>query len=121
MEQQPSNLKTHAIYCLAIAAIIVAGYLWNNYRDGVETRDKEKIAASEAREKIAIEEKAAEKAKGDSIADELMKTEAVLEYQKKNPQIIREKYAKNETNIIALSDDESILLLASRVRKGTTR
>lgn len=77
---------------------------------------EDKIRAEE-RVKILEVEKAGWHSLADSLKTQVAVTEGIVEYQKKNPAIIREKYEKIRSDVNLLTSDSAIGLLSIRLSK----
>lgn len=90
-------------------------YSFNKKRDN-EQIIEDKIRAEE-RIKQYQQESKLQYLISDSISQKNKSLEAIIEYQKKNPKIIIEKYDKIRNNINLLNADESISYLSNQLSK----
>lgn len=98
------------------ACIILSFFLfvkkWNNSeleKDKARAEERIKMYEQSDKEQHRI---------SDSLKANTEALQAVIEYQKKNPQIIREKYEKVRDNIHLLNADQSIGYLTNRLSQA---
>lgn len=106
-------MKVHVIYIAVILGLLLLGFIGKNKYTELE---KEKTR-SEERIKFYEQDAKKQKAVTDSLLVNAASLNAVIEYQKKNPKIIVEKYDKIRSNLNLLNTDEQIEYLANALSK----
>lgn len=111
--------KNRIIICFVIlfAVLLLAGYFLNQYHRNKEANMKEENVRSEERIKLKEAELTRLVPKLDSLKSDISQMNAIIEYQKNNPQIIREKYVEIRNNVVKYNVDDKIKYLTNRLSK----
>lgn len=104
--------KFIGICILIVTAVIVGSVLWSGHKDNQLIQETTKRIDAEERIKSLGREFDARTAEIDSLKQVKIKLEAVVDYQKKNPSIIIQKYEKERAAIDTLSNSKSFELFS---------
>lgn len=107
-----------ALIVLGIIILIFAGFaVFNSYKEGQIKEEVRKRVEAEMKLEQYKNEFAERKIEIDSLDAELKKSLAVIEYQKKYPQIIIKKYETKADSISKLLPNEQYNLFTNNLRK----
>ena len=112
-EKQKNKLITYL--SAAIILLIIVCVFINNYHNNKNKKQEEEKIRSDERIKSLEKEISVLKPQYDSLKSEGVKKEAIIEYQKKNPQIIHEKYVEIRNGVFSLDVDSKISYLSNRL------
>lgn len=111
MKQSPSIREIFVWVAFLVSAYFAFVKKWDN------VQLQEGKIRSEERIKTLEQNATTQAIITDSLESSVKAKEAVIEYQKKNPKIIIEKYDKVRNNVNVLNADESIRYLSTRLSK----
>ncbi len=107
--------KFIVVCILIVIAVIVGCVLWNGYKDKQLIQETTKRVAAEERIKQDAKEYSSRAKVIDSLQIWSIKQEAIIEYQKKNPSIIIEKYEKEHATLDTISNSKSFELFSINI------
>lgn len=110
----PSSMHIREIILFG-ASLLLAFFLFTKNGDNTKLKE-DKVRAEERVKEYEQIFKAQEKIT-DSLKIKASSLESIIEYQKKNPAIIIQKYDKAISNINLLDADQSISFLSNRLSK----
>lgn len=112
-----NKFKIIAWICVGIVLLIGAFAIFNSYKEGkLKDEVRKRVEAEMALEQYKKEFNA-RKIEIDSLDVELKKGLAIIEYQKKYPQIIIKKYEIKADSIAALPSNKAYELFTNNLRK----
>ncbi len=110
-----NKFKIAALICVGIVLLIGVFAIFNSIKDKhikeeIETRVEKEMELKQAKKEFAVRELYI-----DSLKGELATTKAVIEYQKKYPQVIIKKYEQAKNRVDSLTFTESYKLLTNNI------
>ena len=110
-------MKVHFIYCGIILLILAGGFFGYNVISKKNQQDLIEKALAEEKVKHLEADGMSQKQHTDSVKIHAAILEGLLEYMKKNPKVIIEKYDKEKDLVFSLTNDSKVKFLASWLSK----
>lgn len=125
-DNQTKQSKTKNILIISgivlFVLLLIGAYFLHKHHLNKEASLEEENIRSEERIKIKQAENDKLKLNLDSLKTDISTLSAVIDYQKNNPQIIREKYVEIRNNVVSYTVDDKIKYLSNRLsKKGNNR